>query len=63
MERLEEIGSDPYDRLISKALHGRLAGMRSSRVGAYRILYYVDDEVRIVDVTDIGPRGDVYKDA
>ena len=62
VRRLEELGEDPYDRLVSKPLQGRLAGLRSSRVGAYRILYYVDDEVRVVDVTEIGPRGDVYKD-
>jgi mRNA-degrading endonuclease RelE of RelBE toxin-antitoxin system len=30
-------------------------------VGGLRILFYVDDEVRVVDVTEIGPRGDVYK--
>ncbi len=37
--------------------------MRRARCGSLRILYYVADEVRVVDVTDIGPRGDVYKDA
>jgi mRNA-degrading endonuclease RelE of RelBE toxin-antitoxin system len=42
-------------------LHAKLAGWRSSDIGNLRILYAVVDEVRVLDVIDIGPRGDVYK--
>jgi mRNA interferase RelE/StbE len=31
------------------------------RVGIYRILYVIDDEVRIVEVTNVKHRGEVYK--
>ena len=31
------------------------------RVGDYRILYAIDDKVRIIDVVHIGNRRDVYK--
>lgn len=58
--RLRELAVDPYDPNISKLLHGGDA-MRSSRVGSLRILYLVEDEVRVVDVVDIGPRGDIYR--
>ena len=31
------------------------------RVGAYRVLYVVDDEERVVEVMAVGHRRDVYK--
>ena len=31
------------------------------RVGDYRILYTIEDVLRIVDIRRIGPRGDVYE--
>ena len=57
--RLGQLGEDPFDASMSKPLVGR-GGQRSSRIGDLRILYFVDREVRIVDVSDIGPRGGVY---
>ena len=42
-----------------KPLSGR-DGFRL-RVGDYRILYDRDDEIRILSIEKIGPRGDVYK--
>jgi len=51
----------PYNHDHSKQLHAKLAGWRSSDIGNLRILYAVVDEVRVLDVIDIGPRGDVYK--
>jgi mRNA-degrading endonuclease RelE of RelBE toxin-antitoxin system len=59
--RLRELATDPYDRSISKQLHGNVAGWRSSDLGNLRILYAADDEVRILAIIDIGPRGDIYK--
>ncbi len=60
--RLEQLCEDPYDASISKALIAR-SGQRSSRVGDLRILYFVDDTIHVVDVSDIGPRGDIYDGA
>ena len=31
------------------------------RIGGWRILYKVDDSVKRIEVYEIGPRGDVYK--
>lgn len=31
------------------------------RIGDYRVLYSVDDNVLIIHVVKIGPRGDIYK--
>jgi mRNA-degrading endonuclease RelE of RelBE toxin-antitoxin system len=58
--RLEQLREDPYDASISKQLAAR-GGQRSSRVGDLRILYFVEAEIRVVDVTDIGTRGQVYR--
>ncbi|MCH7471511.1 type II toxin-antitoxin system RelE/ParE family toxin [bacterium] len=32
------------------------------RVGKYRVLYLIDDEARIVVITDVGPRGSIYRE-
>lgn len=31
------------------------------RVGDYRLLYMVDDEIRLINIENIDNRGDVYK--
>lgn len=59
--RLRELCEDPYDRNVSKPLKGPLEGKRSSDLYNLRIINEVDDTVRVLDVIDIGPRGDVYK--
>jgi mRNA interferase RelE/StbE len=43
-----------------KPLKGR-HGTYRRRVGAYRIIYSVDYEARVVKVLKIGSRGDIYK--
>ena len=55
------ISEDPQ-RDEYKALSGRPAGWRRARVGSYRIVFVVEDVLRIVEIVRIGPRGDVYKD-
>ena len=59
--RLRALCNDPYSHDISKALHGRLSGTRTSELGGFRIIYEVDDVIRVLEVVDIGPRGDIYK--
>lgn len=43
-----------------KRLHGNEELWRI-RVGDYRVLYAIDDGIRIVDVRRIGHRGDIYR--
>ncbi len=31
------------------------------RIGAYRILYTIDDSARIVEIIAVGPRGQIYR--
>ena len=43
-----------------KAMKGR-PGVYRLRVGNYRILYTVEEEILIVYILDAGNRGDIYK--
>ena len=46
-----------------KQLSGDLKGRWSFRVGDYRVVYRIEDDVLLVLVLRIGPRGRVYEDA
>ncbi|MBA4180940.1 MAG: hypothetical protein C0506_10165 [Anaerolinea sp.] len=70
LERLEvetqERFADLFERLAeapmehSKQLTGR-GGRRSARVGAWRVILQIDAPNREILVSDIGPRGQVYR--
>lgn len=60
MRRLEQLAEDPYDPRISAPLSGA-GNLRKSRVGAWRIIYQVTEEPKIVFVVIIERRGQVYK--
>jgi mRNA interferase RelE/StbE len=49
---------DPY---IGHALRGRLHGLRSLRVGAYRIIYQLSDDGQTVRVAAIRHRSIAYR--
>lgn len=44
-----------------KKLKGVQAESWRIRVGAYRILYVIDDGIRIVEVREVGHRKDIYR--
>ena len=46
---------------VGKPLRGDLAGLHSARVGAYRIVYEVNEGSRTVRVIYIDHRADVYR--
>lgn len=50
---------DPRSR--GKALTGNLAGLWRYRVGDYRLLCLIDDEVLVVLVVDVAHRSKVYR--
>lgn len=58
---LYALAEDPHTSLMSiKKLAGRIDEYRL-RVGNYRIIYKVIDDILIIYIITIGPRGDVYK--
>ena len=46
---------------VGKPLRGDLAGLHSARVGAYRIVYEIDETNRTVRVIYIDHRADIYR--
>lgn len=46
---------------VGKALRGELAGLHSARVGAYRVVYEIDETGLVVRVLYIDHRADVYR--
>jgi mRNA-degrading endonuclease RelE of RelBE toxin-antitoxin system len=48
-------------RRVGRPLHGDLIGLFSARVGSYRVVYEIDEEDRVVKVTYVDHRADVYR--
>ena len=46
---------------IGTLLKGQLTGLRRIRVGRYRVIYEVQDEVLVVLVLRVGHRRDIYR--
>ncbi|MBM3695636.1 MAG: type II toxin-antitoxin system RelE/ParE family toxin [Actinobacteria bacterium] len=50
---------DPHR--VGKALRGDLAGCHAARVGAYRVIYEIEAEGRVVRVLFVDHRADIYR--
>jgi mRNA-degrading endonuclease RelE of RelBE toxin-antitoxin system len=59
LELLPAIAENPYR--VGKPLHLELEGQRAARRGPYRVVYGLDEEERIVTVSAVGHRADVYR--
>jgi len=58
IEQTDALANDPRPR-GSKKLKGYKNSWRI-RIGDYRVIYRIEDKVRIVRVTNIGHRGEIY---
>lgn len=58
-EKIRAIQKDCFDPQHSKTLSNREE--RSGRVGAYRILFFIDHDAKEIVISRIGPRGDIYR--
>ncbi|HNT33436.1 MAG TPA: type II toxin-antitoxin system RelE/ParE family toxin [bacterium] len=59
VKKIESLGSDPRPQRVEKLI-GREHGYRI-RVGDYRVLYRVEDDVLTVLVVAVGHRREVYR--
>ena len=53
------LAADPHR--VGKPLKLGLAGLHSARRGAYRVIYRIDDQKRLVTVIAIEHRSDIYR--
>lgn len=58
--KLSDNPLDPLDPRLSKSLTD-MEGLRSSRVGGWRILYTIDNSANAVIVIAVRPRGQAYR--
>ncbi len=58
---MDDIAALANPRQRGKALTGDLAGLWRYRVGDWRVIYRIEDEVVTVLVVDIAHRGEVYE--
>ncbi len=60
LDKIELLGENPFIKgcIKIKATHEPLWRIRQ---GNYRILFQVDDEIKIIDIRRIGYRKDIYK--
>jgi mRNA interferase RelE/StbE len=60
LERIEQLMGNPRPAGVVK-LHGH-ANLRRLRVGDYRVIFSIHDAQRIVDISAVRHRRDVYRD-
>ncbi|MFY0602296.1 MAG: type II toxin-antitoxin system RelE/ParE family toxin [Cyclobacteriaceae bacterium] len=57
---IDDLASDPRPS-GSKKLKGSDEDMWRIRIGDYRVIYVVEDEIKIVNIRKVGHRKDVYR--
>ena len=57
---VEALGLLEREPEVGHLLRGRLSGLRSLRVGTYRIIYQIDDNERLVGVLAVRHRSAAY---
>ncbi len=57
---IEQLGNEPRPHGCKK-LNGTKENLWRVRVGDYRVIYFIDDAVRIVNVRKVGNRKDIYE--
>ena len=60
LEAIHSLRDEPRPEGVRK-LSGKLSGSWRIRVGAYRVLYDIHDTDKVVVITDVGLRRDVYR--
>ncbi len=60
LSAIDGLSNDPRPPGVKK-LKGKGENLWRIRVGDYRVIYLVDDQIRIINVRKIGNRKDVYE--
>ena len=57
---IEKLSENPRPNGVKK-LKGNEEDLYRIRIGDYRVIYSIDDGVRIIDIRKIGHRKDIYR--
>ena len=60
-ESLRKLALDPFQIPNVKHMVGEWKGYHRIRIGNVRVIFWIDQEEKIIYIDHIGPRGDVYK--
>ena len=52
---------DPYNEAESSFRSKKCPKCKKTRVGTYRIIYFINESTKEVEIIDIGPRKGIYK--
>jgi mRNA interferase RelE/StbE len=58
-QKIEQLATEPRPQGVKK-LVGKQVDLYRVRSGDYRIIYTIDDGVKIVEILKVGHRGEVY---
>lgn len=58
---LELLSINPFESPNTKKMKGKEGEYYRLRVGNYRIIYEIKNELLIIYIVRLGPRGDIYK--
>ncbi|GJM70068.1 hypothetical protein HMSSN036_22840 [Paenibacillus macerans] len=61
LEAIEELKNNPFGNPQTKKMKGYNGDFYRLRVGNYRIIYEIQNNMLLITIVKIGPRGDVYK--
>ncbi len=56
-----QLAIDPYKEAESSFKSRKCRKCKKTRVGNYRIIYFINESTKEVEIIDIGPRRTIYK--
>ena len=59
IEKIAELENEPRP-VNCKKLAGSNENLYRIRIGVYRVIYNIDDGIRVVNIRDVGHRKDIY---
>ncbi|MGA0555862.1 type II toxin-antitoxin system RelE family toxin [Larkinella sp. VNQ87] len=61
LSKIDELAANPNETPNVKKLANHPVAAYRLRVGDYRVLFDKEDEIRIIEIVDIGHRKDIYQ--
>ena len=60
-EKYYRLAVNPYNEAESSFKSRKCPKCKKTRVGDYRIIYFINESTKEVEIIDIGPRRSIYK--